>query len=107
MIHFHSKALSILTSGAKKERQNSLRLFCRFNHYFAVDLVMIMPYLGKQTLSHLHVNAAIYFAQMLKICARKWPIFQRWGCDRIPCIAIPYAYVQVHFDFAPTVAKIY
>ena len=42
-----------------------------------------------------------------KFLPEKWPIFQRWGCDRIPCIAIPYAYVQVHFDFAPTVAKIY
>jgi len=68
-----------LTSGAKKERQNSLRLFCRFNHYFAVDLVMIMPYLGKQTLSHLHVNAAIYFAQMLKIFARKMANFSALG----------------------------
>jgi len=33
--------------GGKKEWQNSLRLFCRFGHYFAVDLVVILPQFGK------------------------------------------------------------
>jgi len=32
MILVHSKALSVLKSGAKKERQNNLRLFSRFGH---------------------------------------------------------------------------
>jgi len=27
----------------KKEWQNSLKLFCRFGYYFAVDLVIILP----------------------------------------------------------------
>jgi len=31
----------------KKEGQNNLRLFRRFGHYFAVDLVMILPQFGK------------------------------------------------------------
>jgi len=26
-----------------KKWQNSVRLFCRFGHYFAVDLVIILP----------------------------------------------------------------
>jgi len=43
----------------KKEWQNSLRLFCRFGHYFAVDLVIILPQFGKLALSHLHVNVAV------------------------------------------------
>jgi len=42
----HSKAMFILPSGAKKW-QNSLRLFCRFGQYFAVDLVIILPQFGK------------------------------------------------------------
>jgi len=43
MIPVHSRAVFILPSGAKKEWQNSLRLFCRFFHYFAVDLLIILP----------------------------------------------------------------
>ena len=31
----------------KKEWQNSLRLFCRFGHYFAIDLVIVLPQFGK------------------------------------------------------------
>ena len=38
--------------------------------YFAVDLAIILPLLGKQTLPHLYVNVAAYVAQMLKIFAR-------------------------------------
>jgi len=38
MIPVHSRAMSILPSGAK----NSLRLFCRLSCYFAVDLVIIL-----------------------------------------------------------------
>jgi len=38
----HSRAVSILTS-EQKEWQNSLRLFCRFGHYFVVDLAIILP----------------------------------------------------------------
>jgi len=44
MIPVHSRAVFILPSGAKK---NSLRLFCRFGHYFAVDLVGILSQFGK------------------------------------------------------------
>jgi len=69
MIPVHSRAVFILPSGTKKW-QNGLRLFCRFGHYFAVDLVITLPLFGKQTLPHLHVNVAVYFAQILKIFAR-------------------------------------
>jgi len=43
MIPVYSRAVFILPSGAKKGWQNSLREFCRFGHYFAVDLVIILP----------------------------------------------------------------
>jgi len=52
MIPVHSRAVSILPSGSKKNGN-------RFGYYFAVDLVIIL---------------------------------QRWGCDRIPCIPMAYAY---------------
>jgi len=38
LIPVHSRAVFILPSG-----RNSLRLFCRFGYYFAVDLVIIFP----------------------------------------------------------------
>jgi len=43
MIPVHSRAESILQSGAKKNGKNCLRLFCRFGYSFAVDLVIILP----------------------------------------------------------------
>jgi len=42
MIAVHSRTVYFAIRG-KKEWQNSLRLFCRFQHYFAVDLVIILP----------------------------------------------------------------
>jgi len=33
-----------------------------------------------------------------KFLPEYWSIFQRWGCDRIPCIHVPYAYVQSFTD---------
>ena len=82
--------------GGEKEWQNSLRLFCRFGHYFVVDLVIILRQFGKYMLPHLHVYVTVYFAQILKILPEQWPIFQHWGCDRIPCIPIPYVYAVPH-----------
>jgi len=46
----------------KKEWQNSLRLFCRwFGYYFAS--------IRKIDTTSLHVNVAVYFAQILKTFA--------------------------------------
>jgi len=60
-------------------------LFCRwFSYYFAS--------VWKIDTTSLHANVAVHFAQIFKIFAQKWPIFQRWGCDCISCIPIPYAY---------------
>jgi len=58
----------ILPSGTKKIRQKKCHQTKKwsFGHYFAVDLVIILPQFGKHTLPHLHVNVAVYFAQILK-----------------------------------------
>ena len=68
----------------KKEWQNSLRLSCRFGNYFAVDLVIILLSFGKQTLPHLQENAAVYFAQILKIFARTMANFSALGMRMHP-----------------------
>jgi len=59
MIPVHSRAVLLLPSGAKKN-----------GHYFAVDLVVILPQFGKWIQPHLHVDVAVYFAQILKFFAR-------------------------------------
>jgi len=51
MIPVHSMTVFILPSGAKKNGKNSLRLFCRFVHCFAVELVII--YLSLDNRHHL------------------------------------------------------
>jgi len=46
MIAVHSRTVCVAIRG-KKDWQNSLRLFCRFHHYFAVDIVHYFAIVGK------------------------------------------------------------
>ena len=78
----------------RKEWQNRFRLFCRFGHYCAVDLVIILPQFGKFTLPHLHVNVAVYFAQILKVFARIMANFSALGRQPLSCIPMYYAYAH-------------
>jgi len=43
MIPVHSRAVTILPSGAKKNGKIVCYFACRFGYYFAVDLVIILP----------------------------------------------------------------
>jgi len=69
MIPVHSRSMFILLAGAKKNGKivsdyfANLRLFCRwFGCYFAS--------FWKIDTTSLHVNVAVYFAQIFKIFAR-------------------------------------
>ena len=55
----------------------------------------LLPLIATQTIPHLNVNVAVQFAQMFKIFARKWPIFNPWGCDRIPAPLMPHNYLYL------------
>jgi len=52
----------------------------------------LLPLMATQTIPHLNVNVAVYFAQMFKIFDRKMANFPLLGMHRIPCIPMPYAY---------------
>ena len=88
----HSRVMLILPSGAKKNGKIVLDyfavflLFCLwFDYYFAS--------VWKIDTTSLHVNVVVYFAQILKIFAWIMANFSALGCNRIPCIPMPYAYV--------------
>jgi len=63
---------------SKKEWQNSPRLFCRFGHYFAL--------VGKID------SISLTFECSCILCPNVENFCPNIGCDRIPCIPMPYAY---------------
>ena len=75
MIPVHSRAVSILLSRAKKNGSDYFAVLAIFYGWFGY----YFPSVWKVDTNSLHVNVAVYFAQMLKIFARIMANFSALG----------------------------